>query len=370
MEPIDTRAPAPPARRTRYDGLDLFRPLSIFGVVLIHFSLAYDLKSYPAFNLAIRLRDCAFPVIVLTSFFVMTRSLLANPGRTFAQFASNRFVRLAVPCAIWSTLYWLMWEVAGALVRGERPSWPPPTLWLTGYAHLWFLPFLFFGALLAFPLVRSVARLPGIHDRSFGLRVAAVFGAAGAAYWVWGRPFLTSQTAFIWLGQGDLSTRVAIGQSIIFAKYTVLGIATAFMADGIGTLYARPGFRAATLLFAAAACVVHVTAAVPQISRAIYSMAVFIVLLRPLPPGRLEWLRPAARYSYPIYIVHPAVTAAVLFAFDWWWIGPSVSGLLTGSVIVFALSGAAAALLRMLVPADWFLPLVPVGKRGAGAGMR
>jgi peptidoglycan/LPS O-acetylase OafA/YrhL len=348
----------------RYDGLDLFRAVSIFGVVLFHFSYGLHIAWTPAFDRLLRVRQCALPIIVLTSFFVLTRSIAASPGRTLARFAERRFSRLALPCAIWTACYWAMWKVAGPLWRGGQAAWPPPTLWLSGFSHLWFLQFLFLGSLIALPVVRIVARHPRFHEIA-----AAVFVTAAVAYWSWGRPGLDSPAWFAWGDRADVNLRVGIEQGIAYATYALVGIAAALVADSINVWYRRPAFQAATLVAAAAALVLHVSAAAPGGSRMLYSLAMFLVLLRPWPPGALDWLRPAARYSYPIYILHPAVAQVVFAAFARGRVPPSVPAILAGSAAVFALSGAAAALLRTLMPADWFLPLVPVGKGGGGAAV-
>ena len=361
--------PVPPGGRARYDGLDLFRPLSIFGVVLIHFPRVLDLGSDPAFRVMLRLRDCALPTIILTSFFVITRSLLAHPDRTFAHFASNRFVRLAVPCAIWSALYWLLWGVAGPLWRGQPASWPPLSLPLSGYARLWFLQFLFLGSVIAYPAVRAVASGGRARPGAAGAWAAACVAVA-LAYSVWVRPFLTAHVAAALGEQADLHLRVAVMQSIAYAKYVPLGVAVALAAGTIERLYRRNAFRVATVLFAAVACLVHITVPAPAVSRPFYSMAVFIALLRPWPAGALDWLRPAARLSYPIYILHPVLAKVVITTFNRWLAAPSIPGLVAGSLAVFALSAAAAILLRTLVPLEWFLPTVAVEKGPATAGTR
>ena len=357
--------PPDASARARYDGLDVFRAVSIYGVVVIHFSQVLGLPSTPGLELVIRLRDCSFPIIVLTSFFVMTRSLMARPDRRFGPFAASRFTRLAVPCLVWTALYWVMWEVAGPLGRGGSPSWPPLTIWLTGFVHLWFLQFLFLGTVAAYPVIRFIVRRPGLN-----WAFAAGFAAAVAAYGLWGRQHLTEHALSVWMSMADDSLRVAATKAIAWGRYIPVGIAMAFLADSIDALYRRPVFRAATLVAAAAAMLLHVGSAAPEVSRSLYSLAVFVVLLRPWAPGSLDWLRPAARYSYPVYIIHPAVAQAVLVAFALGQVPSSLPMLLPGSVAVFALSGVAAALLRRAVPADWFLPLVPVGKARAGDRIR
>jgi len=350
--------------QSRYDGLDLFRPFSIFGVVLIHFSQALVLPPTPAFLFFVRVRDCALPIMVLTSFFVLTRALMADPGRTFARFAAGRFRRLVVPCVIWTALYWVMFEVAGPLWSGGQAAWPPATRWLSGFIHLWFLQFLFVGGVILFPLIRWIVRHPRLRWMS-----AAACVAAAAVYWAWSAPHLSSDAVLSWVQDADVSLKVAIRQSVVYAKYPLLGVAIALVADPLAGFYRRPAFRAATVLAAVGALAVHANASAPAVSRIVYSLAVFIALLRPWTPGALRWVRPVAKYSYPIYILHPAVAPVVAGAFAVWQMGPSLPGWLAGSVVVFALSGAAAVLLRKPVPADWFLPLVRMPERGAGTGM-
>ena len=367
MGPDLARKTVESASRARYNGLDAFRSLSIFGVVVIHFSQVLRLPGSPALEALIRLRDCSFPIIVLTSFFVMTRSIIAKPDRGFGRFAANRVTRLAVPCLIWTGVYWVLWEVAGPLWRGSSASWPPPTIWLSGYLHLWFLQFLFVGALAAYPAVRFIVR----HPRLTPLYVGA-FMAAAVAYGLWGRQYLSERALSVWMNQTDESLRVAAIKTGAWMRYIPVGVMIAFCADSIGTLYKSAAFRAATLAVAAAALLLHVSSAAPAVSRSMYSVAVFLVLLRPWPPGACRWLLPAARYSYPIYILHPAVAQvfAGALALGLGQVPSSLLGLIAGSVVVFSLSGITAALLRRLLPADWFLPLVPVGRSGAGAGMR
>jgi hypothetical protein len=187
---------------------------------------------------------------------------------------------------------------------------------------------------------------------------------------MWGRPFFTRAAALVWSDDADLSLRVGVGQTIRYAKYTVMGIGLGLASESVAAGYRRPAFRVATLVAAAAASAVHVAGIAPTVSRAAYSLAVFLVLLRPSFRGKGEWLRPVARYSYPIYILHPAVAQAALALPVWFASGSTLASLLAGSVAVFAASGAAARLLRAVVPADWFLPLVPVGTRRAGTAIR
>jgi peptidoglycan/LPS O-acetylase OafA/YrhL len=341
----------------RFEGLDAFRAVGIYGVVVIHFYQVMGLAWSPSIDLLIRLRDCAFPVVVLTSFFVLTRSLLRNPDRSFRQFVAGRFWRLEMPCVVWSALYWLMWGVLGPLAAGGRASWPPASLWLSGFVHLWFLQFLFVGSVVAYPLIRAIARRPGHR-----WLIAASCLAAAFAYGMWGRPYLLVPIEHGWINQADPSLRVATRQATVYTQYIPAAMAIALAADTITGLYERFRFRALSLGAVAATMAVHMSSSGPGFSRVLYSLAVFIALLQPWPRSAVAGLLPASRYAYPIYILHPAVAQVVLVPFLVWpRLTVSLASLVAGSVLVFVASGLLAAALRKVCPWDWFLPLVPVG---------
>jgi hypothetical protein len=332
--------------------------VGIYAVVLIHFYQGMGLAWSPSIDLLIRLRDCAFPAVVLTSFFVLTRSLFRSPDRSFRQFLTGRFWRLEMPCVVWSSLYWLMWGVLGPLAAGGRASWPPASLWLSGFAHLWFLQFLFVGSVVAYPLIRAIARQPGHR-----WLIAASCLAATFAYGMWGRPYLQVHIMGGWLDQADQSLRGGIRQTIAYTQYIPAALAVALAADTITGLYERFRFRALSLGAVATTLAVHVSSAGPGFSRILYSLAVFIALVQPWPRSAVGWLLPVSRYAYPIYILHPAVAQVVLVPFLVWpHLTVSLASVVAGSVLVFAASGLLGAVLRIVCPWDWFLPLVPVGR--------
>lgn len=345
---------------TRYDGIDAFRALGIFGIVLFHVYHAGGQVWSPSIDVLMRLRACSLPIVILISCFVVTRSMLRQPDQPFARFAGRRFWRLGVPCLLWTAIYWLTWHVAGRAIRHEAPLWPPVTIWLSGYEHLRFLQFLLVGALVVFPLARFVAR----HPRARWVSAAACVAVA-AAYASWGRPSVYVYLTNSWVEQADTSLRVALRQGSAHAHFVPLGVAAALAADAIAAWYTRVSFRALTAAALAATLLIHVTGALPGVSRVLYSTSLFVVLLRPWRPGSLAWIRPAVRYSYPIYIIHFALARG---ASSWLASGgltATLPGLLAASVAVFVGSGLLAAALRRAAPADWFLPLIAVGSAPA-----
>jgi hypothetical protein len=273
------------------------------------------------------------------------------------------YQRLEVPCLLWTAFYWVTWDAAGPILAGRRPPWPPATLWLSGFVHLWFLQFLVVGAVVTYPFIRLIVRHQWLRWWIFSACLATAF-----AYGTWTRPSLQAWAASGWVGDADLSLRVAIEKTIAYATYIPVGVAIALSADAIGGLYRRRWFGILTVAVLAAAMTVHLTSAAPRISRLLYSSAVFVVLLRPWKPGALAWLGPAARYSYPIYILHSVVALGVGALVQRTNLAPSLAGLVVLSVAVFAVAGVVAASLRALLPEDWFLPLIPVRmsrRRGA-----
>ena len=348
----------------RYEGLDAFRVVGVLGVVFVHVYLALG-KGWlsPSVDLLLRLRACALPGVILTSFFVVTRSLLAHPDQRFAQLFARRFWRLEVPCLLWTAIYWILRDDVPQLLAGRFPPPPPATLWLSGFDHLWFLQFLMLGAVLAYPFIRLVVRCQKLR----WVMVAACVSTA-LAYGTWIRPYLQLQTATGWVLRADTSLQIAIRQSLSFATYIPVGVAFALSADAIRGLYQRWMFHALTIAALAAALTLQLSMALPAVSRLLYSTAVFVVLLRPWRPGLLAWLEPMARYSYLIYILHPLVTRGAAMLVTRAQLRPSGAALAAASLAVFAASGLIAASLRAIMPRDGVLPVVPVrmsGGRGA-----
>ena len=74
--PSETEKTSSPSQR--YEGLDAFRGLAAFGVVWLHSSVIQD-KPVVETVTWLKLRDFSLPLIVMSSFFVLTISMLRKP---------------------------------------------------------------------------------------------------------------------------------------------------------------------------------------------------------------------------------------------------------------------------------------------------
>lgn len=348
----------PPAR---YEGLDSFRVLGIYVVVMAHFHDAWA----PQVSLGkiVYWRGCAFPIVILTSFFVLSRSVLTKPDRGFGRFIKTRFKRIEMPFLIWTVIYWVITGVVFPLRYGAPIAWPAPTLLLSGYMHLWFLQFIFLGSIILYPLLVFFASRERLR-----WRFAVSCLVAALAYAVWARPFLVHSIQ-VGMAQADPSLQVFADHISNYGVYVPAALGLALCAARIEALYARPVYRMLSLLTVAGALWMHLALndSFP-FTKGLYSLAVFVALLQPLPAVVVNALRPIATYSYPIYIIHYLVSYIVAYKiFRRAPVAATPGKILLGSLFVFGLSLLASVALRKLFPHDWFLPLIPIKRRRRGA---
>lgn len=343
----------------RYEGIDAFRVVGIYVVVLVHFQ--YEWVPEMSLGPPLRLLGCAFPFVILASFFVLARSVLGKPERGFRRFFAARFKRIEVPFLIWTAVYWWAMGVLYPLAKGEAVTWPSATLLLGGYRHLWFLQFIFLGSLLLYPLLRFHARR-GLRRWQITLACLVVL----LAHVIWLRP-LFEHLAVRSADDAGAYLRPLFGQAVRYFAYVPAAVGIALYADEISAFYRRRAGRALALALAALTMAVHLLNESLPFTKGIYSLAVFVAFLQPLPSGLINFLRPVAVFSYPIYILHLWVVRVVISIFYRAQVEQTLAGVLMGSVIAFGLSLLAALALRKLFPWDWFLPLIPIKRRGRDA---
>lgn len=337
----------------RYVGLDLFRPVAAYGLVFYHFYLWGG--SHPSLHWLIRLRDCTFSFFVLSSFFVLTISFKRSSERSFREFFLRRFHRIWIPCIIWTVLYLCFWNVFAPLIRGEPINWYSClAMLLCGYSHLWFLQFTFIGSLLLSPLLRFFTR-----NKQFHWHFSLLCFTTGLLL-LFLRPLLIDHINCGGLPQVVGILRGTIDVAINSLPYIPLAIGIGLLADEIVALYRRRLFRTLTLLAVAVWMCIHLGIPTIQFSKEVYSLAVFVALLRPLTKFRFRSLCTIAEYSYAVYILNMWI---LMIAWSFLYragIDKTAGIVLTGSVVVFGLSLLSSILLRKLFPYHWLLPLIPI----------
>ena len=346
---------APPAR---FDTLDLFRVVSVWGIVLLHVHL---LSSGSYDDRIIRARDFAMPVLIMASFFVMAISFDRRPHRPFGQFFAGRVRRLLVPSIAWSLIYWIAWWGLRPLLQGVSPVLPPVSLVFTSYVHLWYLHFIFVAAVVLAPLLIGTARgqLPrhALAAASLVIGIVIVFVV---------QPWLIEMTSDLIYRQFDTVAypapdwRTCVSRVAPFLGYAPLGLALALWHRQIGAWQARAWMGWGTATVASVMFVLHVALPAQPVTRPLFALVVFFALLRPVANASLAPVRRIAEWTYVVYILHFGFAMLYVAAIQRLSLERTVATSLAGSAIVFALSLAVGAALRRLPFAAALLPLIPV----------
>lgn len=345
----------------RYDGLDLFRGISVCSVVLLHVHL---LTGGDASDVILRVRDFAFPVLIMGSFFVMAVSFDQKPTRPFGALLRARVMRLLIPSLVWSYLHWIGWWMVRPLLLGEPAVLPPLSLALTAYMHLWFLHMVFGMTVVLAPVLGWVAR--GQLAR-WPVVAACLVATVGSAVWV--EPRLLALIAHTDPALEPVTHPAPdllhwIERLAPFLAYLPAGLAIGLLRRSIDRWYLSPAFRIGTLVAAGVSFAVHLSPMHVPLSREVYAIAVFLAILRPVTPRPFVWARALAQWSFVIYILHYSVAIVFASAFNWMGLVRTEWTSLGGALLVAATSLVAGVALRRILPVDWLLPLVPVAAKG------
>ncbi len=342
---------------SRYEGLDALRVFCSFGVVLLH---VYAAAGSPAsLDLLIRLRDFALPVMVLTSFFLLTKSLMRRREFDVASFFSRRVERLWLPLVVWTFFYCAALTFVLPVLLGfeTKPEFPSPLMFLIGYRHLWFLQFAFTASALVCLLFTSSAKL-----RIPAANLAAGYFAASAIYGILYYALIRDYA--VWDGHGtefDNSFRIFIPQASYYVMYVPAAAGLALISDRIKEWSARPAARRFLLGFVLIAAAAHVGTNEFVKTREIYSLSVFLLALQSWGKIRFGIMRALAKYSYGIYILHFLPAQMLEFFFGRNYFEPHAANVLGWAIIVYLISFGTAFLLRKLFNAGWLLPLAGDG---------
>ncbi|MCY7347765.1 MAG: acyltransferase [Pyrinomonadaceae bacterium] len=343
----------------RYEGLDALRVIASFGIVFLH---VYVAAGYPnSLDLFLKCRDFALPLMVLSSFFLLTLSLMRKPEPGFASFFSRRLRRLWLPLIVWSFVYSLTEAFVIPVLFGFEPAgkMPSAVVFFTGYRHLWFLQFIFFGSLAVYPFIYWLDGTRKFSRTKLSLFCFCLTFLYGFLFYT----FLKNYTDWdTFSPETDGNLKLFVSQAGNYILYIPVAVGIGLMSGKINDLFARAAFRRLSLAAVLIAAAIHIGSNNVPLTREIYGITMFLAALQPwrkIPSGTLRAL---ATYSYGIYILH-FILAQILWMFvaykNFQPGGAAVFGI---AIIIYFISFAAAVLIRKLFPADWLLPLVPVSR--------
>jgi peptidoglycan/LPS O-acetylase OafA/YrhL len=347
----------------RYEGLDAFRGFAAFGVVWLHTVIwgtaNLDGPSRQAITW-LKLRDFSLPLIVMSSFFVLTISILRKPESKFSGFFTTRFKRLWIPLFIWTSVYCLVYAFVMPQYFESTSLVQTPTVgvFIGGYMHLWFLQFIFLGSLIVYPVLCWL-RNKSEPERT---KIAFSFFLAAGVYAIIFKLFIqTINLQNLLQFKPGQSLIAFIGQSTKYFFFIPIAVGLGLLSDKINNLFKQNIFRICSLIAVLFSLILHLTLGLIAVTAPMYGIAVFIAALQPWKriPFRLVYI--SAAYSYGIYILHFFLCVALHVLvirgnheFD-------SAALFSISVLFYVMSFGAAVLLRKMIPVDWFIPLVPVG---------
>jgi hypothetical protein len=339
----------------RYEGVDNFRVAAALGVVFLHVALRVDRGA--SLSTWFPLRDFTLPFFTMATFFFMTHSLLRNPSALFGPWLQKRFLRLEIPFLVWSFLYTLGVYFLNGIYNGRGLHPFPVSRLLIGYAHLWFLQFLFVTSPGVFLLLRCLSRRRGLASLS-----ALPFVAAGIAWTA------TLRSSEPWYATLSRSLQLE-GQGTFFLSmvadtmgYIPLGIGLALVSDRIRAGYRNPWVRWLAVLVVGAAGWLFLRNPVDPLIRMLYSSTLFVAVLQPWPGSVTRWLRPAVEQSYGIYVLHLFFVHSTVPLLRRAGLVSPVELTLVSSVLVFGLSLATCLWLQRYALGRTLLPSLTPGR--------
>lgn len=280
--PASAVAAAAPA--TRMPMFDAMRVLAAFGVVWMHTP-----QEGPWLKVANTVRfGVAF--FTMAALILLARSLDRRPEQRLLDYAAGRAKRLIVPLLLWTTIYVAFYAAMNRAFGMTVYIQPNAGLLVGGAAvHLWFLPFILFACVAAFPLLQAVQAAPQSK-----VWLVPVLLSAGVA------------SAFIPRNFDHLNHGIRI-----FFLNATWAVPTYFFGLAAALLYPKQLAGAwrfvipsvGLILFAAAAALAWKGVQSPAIQAA-KGLAVAMVALTPWSPRFVRVLAKFGTLSFGVYLVH------------------------------------------------------------------
>ena len=363
MNSLTSLETSEPSSSRRYEGLDAFRGFAAFGVVWLHTVIWGTANRNGPSSEAItwlKLRDFSLPLIVMSSFFVLTISILRKRESKFPSFFNTRFKRLWIPSFIWTSVYCLLYAyvVPQDLESYRLVETPAMDVFIGGYMHLWFLQFIFLGSLIVYPLLCWL-RSKSEPER---IKISFLFFLAAGIYAMIFKLFIqTINLDNLFPFKPSQSLIVFIGQSTKYIFFILIAVGLGLLSEKINNLYKQNVFRICSLIAVLFTLILHLTLDLIALTAPMYGIAVFIAALQPWKRISFRLVYISAAYSYGIYILHFFLCQALQVLVVRGNHEFNSTALFSISILFYVLSFGAAVLLRKMIPVDWFIPLVPVG---------
>lgn len=351
-----------PSPSPRYEGLDAFRGLAAFGVVWLHSAVVQDNPVIESVAW-LKLRDFSLPLIVMSSFFVLTISMIRKSETRFSSFFITRFKRLWLPLFIWTNIYCLMWTfVMPTILRwkgfGKLPS---IDVFFSGYMHLWFLQFIFLGSLTVYPLLRW---LKGKSEAE-RIKISILFFLGAVVYAVIFKLLIQAVQQNLLLFEPSPSLMIFTVQASKYAFFIPVAIGLGLLSSKINNLYKRNVFRICSLMTVLFSMIAHLTIENNSLTAPVYGIAAFLAALQPWKRISFRLIYISAAYSYGIYILHYFLCQVLQVLVSSGKHQLNSAAIFSIAVLFYVMSFGTAVLLRKMIPVDWFIPLVPIQlKRG------
>jgi len=337
-----------------FDGLEAMRVFSSFGVVFLHVCSATGTTDF--LELCVKFRDFALPVMVLSSFFVLTVSLRrkADSERDFGDFFCRLVNRLFLPFFVWTGFYVLFIVVFVPLMMGETPSIDSFTtlVFLTGYRHLWYLQFLFAGSVIAYPFILRALN----HCRISAAKILFFGSGISIFYACFYHLVFRHQIRQMLASESDINLQIFVEQTSRYILFIPLAIGLGLTSGTIIELFKKKFCRRISLLLVILVMLLHVRTLSSAASQEFYGLVVFLAALQPWKKISYRFWQKLVEQSYGIYILH-FFWVHILWLFIAYY-NPeiNITMVLSAVFIIYLLSFTSALLVRKIFPVDWLMP--------------